>query len=288
MCTWYAWHHTIYTNRQHHRSHSRRITGLQVVDRGRNIISSSKDGTAKLWDCSTAACIGDLYRGGSEVNACALVAGVVESGSAAAAGGGGDGGGSGSGGVAAAASMHKAEVGTEGKLLVLALENGLVTVVDVRTRTAALDCIGGGGGSSGSGAAATCCTWTSLESVVAGAADGAVSVWDTRNPSNPIVKHWKHESPVTTVAKMASNSEDAAAANTAANTFLVGYDDGIVTRWESSSVIDGDGVGAAAVAFQTELTGLDCAAPVHITHHNSSLVVAGADGVVRYYGSLPR
>ena len=42
-----------------------------IVERGRNIVSSSRDGTARLWDCGKSACLTN-YAAESVVNACCL------------------------------------------------------------------------------------------------------------------------------------------------------------------------------------------------------------------------
>ena len=37
--------------------HTTGISDAAIVERGRNIVSCSRDGTAKLWDCSQQACL---------------------------------------------------------------------------------------------------------------------------------------------------------------------------------------------------------------------------------------
>lgn len=48
------------------------ILDTAVVDRGRNVVSSSRDGTARLWDCGKSACLGVLADCGSPINGIAL------------------------------------------------------------------------------------------------------------------------------------------------------------------------------------------------------------------------
>ena len=41
------------------------------MERGRNIVSASRDGTARLWDCGKSACLAK-YAADSVVNGCSL------------------------------------------------------------------------------------------------------------------------------------------------------------------------------------------------------------------------
>ena len=43
-----------------------------IVDKGRNVVSCSRDGTAKLWDCGKAACLATFDDCGGPVNACSI------------------------------------------------------------------------------------------------------------------------------------------------------------------------------------------------------------------------
>jgi len=54
--------------------HKSAILDTAIVDRGRNIISVSRDGTAKLWDCGHKTCIENLIQlaFGNAINTCAL------------------------------------------------------------------------------------------------------------------------------------------------------------------------------------------------------------------------
>ena len=48
------------------------VTDTCIVDRGKNIISSSRDGTVRLWSCAKQLCIHSFDLEGQEVNCCRL------------------------------------------------------------------------------------------------------------------------------------------------------------------------------------------------------------------------
>ncbi|KAK2155499.1 hypothetical protein LSH36_238g02048 [Paralvinella palmiformis] len=48
------------------------INDTCVVERGRNIVSVSRDGTARIWDCGSQTCVGVLGDLGGIVNGCSL------------------------------------------------------------------------------------------------------------------------------------------------------------------------------------------------------------------------
>ncbi|ETE62810.1 Proteasomal ATPase-associated factor 1, partial [Ophiophagus hannah] len=49
-----------------------RILDTAIVERGRNVVSSSRDGTARLWDCGRSTCLGLVADCGSPINGIAL------------------------------------------------------------------------------------------------------------------------------------------------------------------------------------------------------------------------
>ncbi|KAL1131958.1 hypothetical protein AAG570_011569 [Ranatra chinensis] len=52
--------------------HTMAVTDIAIVDRGRNIVSVSKDGTAKLWHCGEAKCLGNIIKVTSSINCCKI------------------------------------------------------------------------------------------------------------------------------------------------------------------------------------------------------------------------
>lgn len=48
------------------------ILDTAIVDRGRNVLSCSRDGTARLWDCGQSSCLGTIADCGSPVNGIAV------------------------------------------------------------------------------------------------------------------------------------------------------------------------------------------------------------------------
>jgi len=53
--------------------HQAGILSLEIVERGKNILSASRDGCLNLWDCGTSACIGQIANEKSEINCCHLM-----------------------------------------------------------------------------------------------------------------------------------------------------------------------------------------------------------------------
>ncbi|KFO24022.1 Proteasomal ATPase-associated factor 1 [Fukomys damarensis] len=54
------------------KGHRGGILDTAIVDRGRNVVSGSRDGTARLWDCGRSACLGVIADCGSSINGVAV------------------------------------------------------------------------------------------------------------------------------------------------------------------------------------------------------------------------
>lgn len=48
------------------------ILDTAIIDRGKNVLSGSRDGTARLWDCGRSACLGVIADCGSSINGVAV------------------------------------------------------------------------------------------------------------------------------------------------------------------------------------------------------------------------
>ncbi|GIY17702.1 proteasomal ATPase-associated factor 1, partial [Caerostris extrusa] len=53
--------------------HTAAVTDTAIVDRGRNIVTLSKDGTARLWDCGkSSCCLHVISKENGNINCCAV------------------------------------------------------------------------------------------------------------------------------------------------------------------------------------------------------------------------
>lgn len=93
------------------KGHTMSVADTCIVDKGRNIISVSKDGLAKLWDVGESKCLGDVLQAQGPINCCALAETSDE-----------------------ITVEHEREVATGNKLLVVGCENGLVICAHVAKR----------------------------------------------------------------------------------------------------------------------------------------------------------
>ncbi|KAM6290492.1 proteasomal ATPase-associated factor 1-like [Porphyrio hochstetteri] len=143
------------------KGHKGGILDTAIVDRGRNVLSCSRDGTARLWDCGSSSCLGVIADCGSPVNGIAV--GAADS-------------------SLNLGSPEKApserEVGTEGKILLLAREDKKLQGVGLQSRQLVFLFIGSN--------AFNCCTFLSSTYILAGTQDGNIYQLDVRNTNAPI------------------------------------------------------------------------------------------------------
>jgi proteasomal ATPase-associated factor 1 len=102
------------------KGHTAGILGTGIIDRGRNIICTllvtscsrllacSRDGTARLWDCSSQDTIAVFAKESAPLNDCFIVQNVNS--------------------LPTSREIDSKEVGTDGKLVLLACENGNVGI----------------------------------------------------------------------------------------------------------------------------------------------------------------
>lgn len=143
------------------KGHAGGVVDTAIIDKGRNVISCSRDGSVHLWDCGESKCLAVLSKGDCPVNSCALteLQGMEN--------------------TSGAADQHsEREVSTEGKLLLLAKEDGFLDAVDVynRKKVFQFKCP----------SAVNCCTFLSESKAVGGLEDGSLWIIDIRSPSFPI------------------------------------------------------------------------------------------------------
>ncbi|KAE8586355.1 hypothetical protein XENTR_v10021641 [Xenopus tropicalis] len=153
------------------RGHKGGILDLAIVDRGRNVVTCSRDGTARLWDCGQAACISVVNNSSVPINAIALgaVDNAVNLGSPKEA-------------------PSDREIGTEGKLLILAREDKMLEGVSLQSRDSVFIFEGSD--------VFNCCTFISSVGLLAGGQDGNIFHLDVRNPKTPVETICRTGSPV--------------------------------------------------------------------------------------------
>ncbi|KAK3743322.1 hypothetical protein QZH41_012400 [Actinostola sp. cb2023] len=99
------------------KGHKGGVTDIAIVDKGCNIVSCSRDGTARLWDCGESKCLAVIANRNCPINGCALaVVGAINLGGTEIS------------------SRSEREVDTQGKLLLLAREDGVLAGVGLHSR----------------------------------------------------------------------------------------------------------------------------------------------------------
>jgi proteasomal ATPase-associated factor 1 len=143
--------------------HSAGVTDLAVIERGRNVISTCRDGSAKLWDCSKSACITTLTgSAGDVINGCCLVQTAPD--------------------VDLRSPDHtpdEREVSTGGKMLLLACESGLLHAFGLQSRKKIM--------TMSLTSPVNCCASVNETLIVCGTQDSTVHGIDLRNTSQPVI-----------------------------------------------------------------------------------------------------
>ncbi|XP_077976991.1 proteasomal ATPase-associated factor 1-like [Glandiceps talaboti] len=153
------------------KGHKGGITDTAIVDKGRNVVSCSRDGAAKLWDCGQATCLGTLVQCDCPINGCDV--GVANN------------------SVNLGSPQHtpsEREIGTEGKLLLVAREDNILQGIGLHSRESIFKM--------SASAAFNCCAVLSTTHVIGGTQDGSIYILDIRNTSEPFKIIQRSKSPV--------------------------------------------------------------------------------------------
>ncbi|KAM9263365.1 proteasomal ATPase-associated factor 1 [Cariama cristata] len=215
------------------KGHKGGILDTAIVDRGRNVLSCSRDGTARLWDCGKSACLAVIADCGSPVNGIAVGAadnslnlGMPEK------------------------APSEREIGTEGKILLLAREDKKLQGVGLQSRQPVFLFVGSD--------AFNCCTFLSSTYILAGTQDGNIYQLDVRNTNAPIQVVHRSGAPVLS---------------------LLPYRDGFIAS-------QGDGtcfIIQQDLDYVLDLTEADCDPVYKVASWEKQIYTCCRDGIVRRY-----
>ncbi|XP_077488277.1 proteasomal ATPase-associated factor 1-like [Amblyomma americanum] len=214
------------------KGHSAAINDTCIVEKGRNVISVSKDGTARLWDCGQSASLGTVTEIKADcINCCALGPTSIGLGNREE-------------------PANEREVATEGKLLVVGTEAGILQGVAVHARKKVFELK--------HPSAINCCCFLGQNRFLFGTQDGNVSLIDVRQTREPSVSWTNSSSPVLCMLPYKHG-------------YMVGRADGSC----SFEALEG------AESFC--LTGPDCEPVYRVAFDGDSFFTACRDGQIRKY-----
>jgi len=176
------------------KGHSGGILGTSIVDKGKNIISCSRDGTARLWECASQACLAVLTQEDKAINHCFLCTSPSVS--------------------TSNRQLDPREVGTDGKLLLLACENGSLIGVDLISQKEAfrVNC----------GSAVNSCMALNDTTYLAGTQDGIVYEFSASKLNSPMQAIHYSNAAITSLDFGNSSTE-----------FCAGTADGLCYYWDT-------------------------------------------------------
>ncbi|XP_040282438.1 proteasomal ATPase-associated factor 1 [Bufo bufo] len=157
------------------KGHKAGILDLAVVDRGRNVASCSRDGTARLWDCGKSTCLAVVADCGAAINGISVgvADNTIDLGTPET-------------------PPSDREIGTEGKLLLLAREDKKLEGVSLQSRQSVFTFDGSD--------SFNCCTFLFGVNILGGSQDGNIYQLDLRNTKVPVQVVSKSGAPVLSLA----------------------------------------------------------------------------------------
>ncbi|CAL1716002.1 unnamed protein product [Somion occarium] len=237
------------------KGHSRAVTSTAVISRGRNVLSSGKDGTLRLWDVPSGSQIRSMgVSGYSPV--LAMCAGERAEGAFAQPPNGEE--------KNAPVPLDDREVDTADKMVFCALQDGSFEVFDLGTKLSVFHSKPPKGSTSLSSIAYS----PSASLLATGSSTGVINVYDTR----------AMDAPLATFSRNSASIEDLVflSAQGGSVSLVVGTDDGL------PYIAD---VRPEGPAVHAELVGPDCDAVrcVRVGAQAGEVWTAGDDGIVRQY-----
>jgi len=244
------------------KGHSRAVTSAAIISRGRNILSSSKDGTVRLWDVPSGAQIRSLGVAGF-VPALCMSVGERGEGAFLQPPDGEEGG--------KPALLDDREVETADKIIFCALQDGTFQAFDLGTKQSIFHSVS----QHGSSPLYSIAYAPSSSLVATGSSTGIISVYDTRSLNTPLASFSRNGAAVENLVFIdvpsSSGSREAGLA--------VATEDGL------PYVV---GVRPEGPVVQAELIGTDCDAVrcIRAGGPDGEVWTASDDGIVRKYAGL--
>lgn len=167
------------------KGHTQAVFEADFVDRGRNLVSCSRDGTTKLFDVPTQTVIASFSPSAGPILSTRV--GSASTGSA----------------TAPAAAGDSREVGTDGNLIALAAENGTAYIYDLRSRSLVSKFLIPA--PEGAPFSMNRVSFHPSGLLLTGDSLGRISAWDCRNPSAAASSFQRNTSPVTALISYGPN-----------------------------------------------------------------------------------
>ena len=148
--------------------HTGAVTGTAIIGRGRNVLSSSKDGTLRLWECGSGSNIHNFTRRENPSDSINSISLRSEANS----------------NLSNNTNSEGLEFETEGKTIFAGHSSGVITVFDIHSKKQLLQL---------PSEFMSACNSVSVDpkeyyNVVAGYENGTIAIWDIRYPKNCISK----------------------------------------------------------------------------------------------------
>ncbi|KZT25945.1 WD40 repeat-like protein [Neolentinus lepideus HHB14362 ss-1] len=254
------------------KAHTRSITSTAMVSRGRNILSSAKDGTIRLWDVSGGQQIRAMWSTRYVPVNDMSIGEKVEFQASATADPDGE-----SESTPKPITLDAREVDTAGNVVFCALQDGEFEAFDLATKNSVFH---SSSNTSGKKFPLTAISYSSTSNFLAtGSSKGIVTVYDTRNLSSPLTSFTRNGSSIESLAFVVPSSLKFSGSSTQDGELglAIATEDGLPYIAE----VRPEGPGVVA-----ELVGGDCEAvrAVRVRSEDAGEVwTAGDDGIVRKY-----
>ncbi|KAF9544288.1 Proteasomal ATPase-associated factor 1 [Mortierella hygrophila] len=240
------------------KGHTKPISDTAIIDRGRNVVSSSNDGTVKLWEVASGTTIRTLSQHEGRVNAIALDSWEST--------------------VKTSLALDPKEVGTDGKLVIAASENGTLYGLDVRASEEAFQ------RKSYNKAPLRACAYSAQHSlVVSGTSEGVVEIFDIRKTDQVLNRFQRGTAGISSIVVSApSSSSSALSSGQNCPGLIIGCDDSGV--YETKPI-----QGETTVQVLREYVGYDLDGPARarVVGHGPALVAISKEGgLLRFSGTL--
>ncbi|KAG9013354.1 hypothetical protein FRB93_000877 [Tulasnella sp. JGI-2019a] len=242
------------------KGHSRSVTDTAIIERGKNVISSGKDGTVRLWDVGAGKQIRMMgTEGWSPVLKMAVGANTTQIRPSSANNDTLD-------GISPAQSFMDGEIGTQDKVLCCALQNGRFSILDLNTKMAVYN-----SASNVPSSPLHAIAYNSERYLIAtGSGQGVVTIYDTRALGTDKGMLFRCQRNEACIEDLAFSEQTSAPSPE----LVVGTVDGLPFRLAI------DTTGPRVVE---ELVGFDCD-PVRVVRTAAGHTwVAGDDGLVRKF-----